>query len=130
MCYRSNENPTNFALLFSGLVASCGGVQGPYLSLSKAGRRVDVDGLRIFHGAIRAALLQPCRVVEEAGRDGFPDRVVILPVAGFLDLDALHQPLQLIPNVTRPLHAPHLQARAGERLSKKQLFCYHASRCQ
>ncbi len=69
---------------------------------------MDVDGLGVLDGAVGAVLLQQCGVVEEARRDGLPDDVMVAHVGGELNLHSLHQAQQLLPDVPRPLHAPHL----------------------
>mmetsp|Transcript_14851 Transcript_14851/g.38342 ORF Transcript_14851/g.38342 Transcript_14851/m.38342 type:complete len:226 (-) Transcript_14851:1342-2019(-) len=60
---------------------------------------MDVHRLRVLDGAVVKSLLQLGCVVEEAGGHGLADRVRVLRVRDDLELDALHQPLELLPDV-------------------------------
>ena len=72
---------------------------------------MNIDSLRMLDCAIRAALLQLGRVVEEAASNGLANFVMLLGAAGFLDLHSFHEALQLVSDVPRPFHALHLAAR-------------------
>ncbi len=76
--------------------------------LNKAGGGVDVDGLGVFDGAVGAVLLQQRRMVEETGSNGLADDIMVPHAAGQLNLHPFHQPQQLLPDIPRPFHAPHL----------------------
>ena len=64
--------------------------------------------LRVLDRAIVEALLQLGRVVEEARGDGLADGIRLLRRRVELELDALHQPLDLLSDVARLAQGAHL----------------------
>ena len=69
---------------------------------------MNVHRLRVLDRAVAPVLLQLGGVVEEARRDALTNRIERASVRHQIDLDALQQPQELVPDVPRALHGPHL----------------------
>ena len=60
--------------------------------------------LLVFYSLVDTSFGEPSGVVEIASCDGLPNGYIVHEVGCEVDLHSLHQPLQLVPHVSRPLH--------------------------